>query len=77
VTKVLTDNTKKKNLKGVLKEQLISVGYTENEKACRLKFIRIIYKAKDAKIYELIIYNMTLPATQIAKYIKIDGTQKT
>lgn len=44
VTKVITDNTQKKDAKGVLKDQYITVGYRVENEAQRLK-LRCIYKA--------------------------------
>lgn len=72
VTKVITDNTKKKNAKGVLKEQYITIGY-ENTKGelLRLQLRRITFKAEDGKIYIFITNNFTLPASQIALIYKL------
>jgi hypothetical protein len=61
VTKVLTDNTKKKNPYGILKEQYISIGYNDiNDGTCRLKLRRITYKAQDGKIYVFICNNTSV-----------------
>jgi hypothetical protein len=71
VTKVITDNTKKKNAKGVLKDQYITVGYKNtNGEALRLKLRRITFKTEDGKIYVFITNNFTLPASQIAVIYK-------
>lgn len=71
VTKVLKDNTGKKNAKGVLKEQYITIGYksTDNE-SCRLKLRRITYKSEDGKIYLYITNNFNLSAEEIALIYK-------
>jgi hypothetical protein len=72
VTKVITDNTKKKNAKGVLKDQYISVSYKNmHGEVVRLKLRRITYKAADGKIYVFLTNNFTLPASQIALIYKI------
>lgn len=72
VPKVITDNTKKKNAKGVLKEQYLTIGY-ENTKGelLRLQLRRITFKAEDGKIYIFITNNFTLPASQIALIYKL------
>jgi len=71
VNKVIQDNTKRKNAKGVLKEQYITIGYkNEDQKEQRLKLRRIVFKADDGKIYEFMTNNFTLPATQIARIYK-------
>lgn len=67
VTKVLQDNTKKKNPKGVLKEQYITINYSDE---INLKLRRIIFKADDNKVYIFMTNNFTLPATQIARIYK-------
>jgi len=71
VTKVLIDNTGKKNAKGVLKEQYITIGYKDSEKQeKRLKLRRIIYRAEDDRIYVYITNNFKLPPRQIALIYK-------
>lgn len=71
VIKVLQDHSRKKNAKGVLKEQIISIAYkTEHHQELRLQLRRIVFKADDGKIYEFITNNFTLPATQIARIYK-------
>lgn len=71
VTKVITDNTKKKNAKGILKEQYITIGYKNtNGEVLRLKLRRITFKAEDGKVYVFITNNFTLPATQVATIYK-------
>jgi hypothetical protein len=71
VIKVITDKTKKKKPKGVLKEQYITVGYkTADKEKQRLKLRRITYQTEDGKIYIFITNNFTLPAEQIALIYK-------
>lgn len=71
VTKVLVDKTKKKNAKGVVKEQLITVGYKNTQgHIIRVKLRRIVFKADDGKMYVFITNNLTLPASQIALIYK-------
>lgn len=72
VTKVITDNTRKKNVKdGVLKEQYVTVEYkTLKGEKRRLKLRRITFKAEDGKVYVFITNNFKLPAKQIALIYK-------
>ena len=70
VTKVITDRTKKKNAKGVLKEQYITMGFKKDGKLERMQLRRIIFKAKDGKTYVFITNNFTLPTEQIALIYK-------
>jgi hypothetical protein len=71
VTKVLVDKTKKKNAKGVIKEQLITVGYKNTQgDTIRVKLRRIVFIADDGKVYVFITNNITLPASQIALIYK-------
>jgi len=71
VTKVLVDKTRKKNVRGVLKEQYITVGVKQNGKEVeRLKLRRITFKADEGKVYVFITNNFTLPASQIATIYK-------
>lgn len=71
VTKVLVDKTKKKNAKGVVKEQLITVGYKNTQgDIIRVKLRRIVFIADDGKVYVFIANNITLPASQIALIYK-------
>src|SRR5690606_4822740 len=61
----------KKNAKGILKEQYITIGYKDSEKQeKRLKLRRIIYKAEDDKTYVYITNNFKLPPRQIALIYK-------
>lgn len=71
VTKVLIDNTKKHNAKGVLKEQYITVAVKKNGiEVQRLKLRRIIFKSDDGKVYVFVTNNFTLWAKQIATIYK-------
>lgn len=71
VTKVMIDNTKKKNAKGVLKEQYITIGYKNTKgETLRLQLRRITFKAEDGKIYVFITNNFKLPASKIALIYK-------
>ena len=71
VTKVLVDKTRKKNVRGVLKEQYITVGVKQNGKEVeRLKLRRITFKTDEGKVYVFITNNFTLPASQIATIYK-------
>lgn len=71
VTKVLKDNNKKKNAKGLLKEQYVTVAVKERGILDeRLKLRRITFKSDDGKVYVFITNNFTLPATQIATIYK-------
>lgn len=65
VTKVLVDKTKRKDAKGVLKEQYVTVGFKEKGEAKRLKLRRIEYRSKEGKQYVFITDNFSLPAMQI------------
>ena len=71
VTKVLVDNTKKKNPKGVVKEQLITVGYKNTDgNTTRVKLRRITFIAEDGRQYIFLTNNLTLPSSQIALIYK-------
>jgi hypothetical protein len=71
VTKVLTDNTGKKNAKGILKEQYITIGYKSTDSLVhRLKLRRIVYRTEDNKAYVYITNNFKLPAKEIALIYK-------
>lgn len=70
VTKVITDHTKKKNKKGVLKEQYITLGYTEDKECKRLKLRRILFKADDGKLYVFITNNFKISCTEVARIYK-------
>jgi hypothetical protein len=71
VTKVLVDKTKKKNAKGVLKEQYITVAVKQNGTVIeRLKLRRITFKTEEGKVYVFVTNNFTLPASQVATIYK-------
>lgn len=71
VTKGLKDNTKKKNARGLLKGQYITVAVKERGIVKeRLKLRRITYKSDDGKVYVFITNNFSLPATQVATIYK-------
>ncbi len=70
VTKVITDNTRKKNAKGVLKDQYITVGYKIENQVQRVKLRRITFLAEDGKVFIFITNNFTLPASQVALIYK-------
>jgi hypothetical protein len=71
VTKVMTDNTKKKKAKGVLKEQYITVAVKQNGIVVqRLKLRRIAFKTDEGKVYVFVTNNFTLPASQVATIYK-------
>ena len=71
VTKVLVDRTKKKNAKGVQKEQWITMAVKVNGvETERIKLRRIVFKTEEGKIYEYLTNNFTLPANQVATIYK-------
>lgn len=71
VTKVITDNTKKKNPTGVLKEQYITMGFkNENNEPQRLKLRRITFKADDGKVYFFITNNFKISCKEVAQIYK-------
>jgi hypothetical protein len=67
VTKVLVDKTRKKKVKGVLKEQYITVAVKQNGVVMqRLKLRRVTFKTEEGRVYVFVTNNFTLPASQIA-----------
>ena len=71
VKKVLQDNSKKKKIKGLIKEQIISIAIKNSDgKEERLTLRRITYKTEDGKVMVFITNNMNLPASQIALIYK-------
>jgi hypothetical protein len=70
VTKVIKDNTRKKNAKGILKEQYITIGYKQEKVAMRLRLRRIVFKADDGKVYEFITNNFKIKAKEVALIYK-------
>ncbi len=71
VTKVIVDKTRKRNAKGVLKEQFVTVGVKQNGIVVeRLKLRRIMFRSGEGKVYVFLTNNFTLPGTQIATIYK-------
>ena len=70
VRKVITDNTKKKNAKGVIKEQNITMTYKEDGKAKTLQLRRITFKDKSGHLYYFITNNFKISADQVARVYK-------
>lgn len=71
VTKVMLDKTKKHKVKGVVKEQYITVAVKPNGSVVeRLKLRRITYLSEDGKQYVYVTNNFTLAANQIATIYK-------
>jgi IS4 transposase len=67
VRKVILDNTKKKNAKGVLKEQYVSISYKQAEGTVqKLQLRRITFKADNGKVYYFITNNFKISASQVA-----------
>ncbi len=72
VTKVIKDNTKKKNAKGLLKEEYITISYKDDyNELQRLALRRLTWKAEDGKIYVFMTNNFKLPASKIALIYKM------
>lgn len=70
VTKVITDKTKRKSSKGVLKEQYITIALKNERKHERLQLRRIVFKADDGNLYVFITNNFSLAAEEIALIYK-------
>jgi len=71
VTKVIVDRTRQRKVRGVLKEQFITVPIRKNGAVIqRLKLRRIIFRSDDGSQYVFMTNNFTLPATQIATIYK-------
>lgn len=71
VVKVLVDKTKKKNAKGIIKEQYVTVAEKiGNKKLGRMKLRRIVVKTQEGKEYVFITNNFTMPASEIATIYK-------
>jgi hypothetical protein len=71
VTKVITDRSKRKNAKGVIKEQYITLGYTEEDgTAQRVKLRRITFIDDDGRIYYFITNNFKISAQEVALIYK-------
>ena len=71
VIKVLVDKTKRKKARGVVKEQLITVGYKDTRgNVIRVKLRRITFITEEGKQYVFVTNNLTLAASQIALIYK-------
>lgn len=70
VRKVITDNTKKKNAKGILKEQYVTVSYKEDGIINKLQLRRITYKDDQGRLYVFITNNFKISASQVALIYK-------
>lgn len=70
ICKVLLDRTKKHKSKGVLKDQLITVGYKQGNEQVRLRLRRVTYKAEDGRVYIFITNNLKISASQVARIYK-------
>jgi len=71
VVKVLVDKTKKKNAKGVIKEQYVTVAEKiGNKKLGRMKLRRIVIKTEEGKEYVFITNNFTIAASEIGMIYK-------
>lgn len=71
VTKVLVDKTKKKHAKGVVKDQLVTVGYKNTVgDIVRVKLRRITFIAPDGKRFIFLTNNILIPASQLAQIYK-------
>ena len=67
----MVDKTRKRNAKGVLKEQYVTVAVKQNGVEMeRLKLRRITFLSEDGKVYVYQTNNFTLPASQIATIYK-------
>jgi hypothetical protein len=71
VTKVITDKTRRKKAKGVIREQYITIGYKDADKQPRrLSLRRITVKADDGKLYIFITNNFKIAAQTVATIYK-------
>ena len=71
VRKVIIDNTKKKNAKGILKEQYVSLSYKLSDGTVqKLQLRRITFKDAKGKIYYFITNNLKISANQVALIYK-------
>ena len=71
VTKVLVDRTRQLKVRGVLKEQYITVPIRKNGAVIqRMKLRHIIFRSDDSSEYVFMTNNLTLPAPQIATIYK-------
>jgi len=71
VSKVVTDQAKNKNAKGVLKEQYITITFKDADKnEQKLKLRRITFKDDKGRIYYFITNNFKINAQQVAQIYK-------
>lgn len=71
VSKVIMDRTKKKNAKGVIKEQYITLTYKDgNGELKKLQLRRIIFKADEDRIYYFITNNFSISPETVAAIYK-------
>lgn len=68
--KITIDNTKKKNAKGVLKEQYVTISYKEDGTINKLQLRRITYKDDRGRIYIFMTNNFKISAGQVALIYK-------
>jgi len=70
VIKVLQDYSKKANRKGVLKEQIISIGYKQLGEEIRLRLRRIEYRDEQGRLYVFLTNDSVQKASKIALIYK-------
>jgi len=70
VIKVLQDYSKKANRKGVLKEQIISIGYKQLGEEIRLRLRRIEYRDEQGRLYVFLTNDFVQKASKIALIYK-------
>ena len=67
VHKVITDKTKRENIKGVIKEQYVSISYKDVDGTIKkLQLRRITFKADNGRLYHFITNNFKISASQVA-----------
>ena len=71
VTKVILDKTKRVRAKGVIKVQLVTLGYKDADGVKqRLLLRRITFKADDGRIYIFITNNLSITPEEVASIYK-------
>jgi IS4 transposase len=70
VRKVIIDNTKKQNVKGVIKKQYVSVTYKDNGMIDKAHLRRITFKDDHGRIYLFITNNFKISAPPVALVYK-------
>lgn len=70
VCKVLIDRIKRRKTWGVLKDQLVTVGYKQDNTNIRLCLRRVTYKAEDGRVHIFITNNLKISASQVARIYK-------